>query len=368
VASIDKIKTAKGETRWKARWRTPDGGSRTKMFGKKGEAERFLTTVEGDKLRGAYVDPSSGRVAFTDYVAEWAERQLWRPSSRARQEGIITNHLTPAFGGRSIASIRHSQVQLFVKQLSENLAPGTARGIATTLSSIYLAAVRDRVVAVSPCVDIKLPDEPRRRVEPMTLEEVEVMANAIGNQYRPLVVLGAGAGLRVGEALAMPVSGLDFLRRRVSVTQQSVTVKRVTWIDEPKTPASVRTVPMADAVATELAAYLEGHKGGDLLVADRNGEPIPQNRFSQTWARAARKAGLPKGTGYHRLRHTFASALIASGCSVKVVQTALGHESAKVTLDTYSHLWPDDDDRTRAAVDAFLGAGVSTSCQAEVAE
>jgi integrase len=64
----------------------------------------------------------------------------------------------------------------------------------------------------------------------------------------------------------------------------------------------------------------------------------------------------------------FASALIASGCSVKVVQTALGHESAKVTLDTHNHLWPEDDDRARAAVDAFLGGGVSTSCQAEVAE
>ena len=46
-----------------------------------------------------------------------------------------------------------------------------------------------------------------------------------------------------------------------------------------------------------------------------------------------------------------------------VVQTALGYESAKVTLDTYGHLWPDDD-RARAAVDAFLGAGVSSLCQA----
>jgi integrase len=197
------------------------------------------------------------------------------------------------------------------------------------------------------------------------------MADAIGEKYRPLVVLGAGAGLRIGEALGMPVSGLDFLRQQVSVTQQRVTVKRVTWIDEPKTKASVRSVPMADAVATELASYLETHKPGPLglLVADKTGEPIPQNRFSQTWARTARKVGLSAGPGgYHRLRHTFASALIANGCSVKVVQTALGHESAKVTLDTYAHLWPDDDDRTRAAVDAFLGAGVSNLCQDAASE
>jgi integrase len=48
--------------------------------------------------------------------------------------------------------------------------------------------------------------------------------------------------------------------------------------------------------------------------------------------------------------------LIRHGESVKVVQARLGHASAAETLDTYSHLWPDSEDRTRAAVDAVLGA------------
>jgi hypothetical protein len=39
------------------------------------------------------------------------------------------------------------------------------------------------------------------------------------------------------------------------------------------------------------------------------------------------------------------------------VQARLGHASAGETLDTYSHLWPDSDDRTRAAVDTVLIAG-----------
>ena len=49
--------------------------------------------------------------------------------------------------------------------------------------------------------------------------------------------------------------------------------------------------------------------------------------------------------------------LIRHGESVKVVQRRLGHKSAVETLDTYSHLWPDSEDRTRAAVDTALGAG-----------
>jgi hypothetical protein len=46
---------------------------------------------------------------------------------------------------------------------------------------------------------------------------------------------------------------------------------------------------------------------------------------------------------------------------VKVVQSRLGHASAAETLDTYSHLWPDSEDRTRAAVDAALGSGPTES-------
>ena len=58
---------------------------------------------------------------------------------------------------------------------------------------------------------------------------------------------------------------------------------------------------------------------------------------------------------FHDLRHYYASLLIRRGASVKVVQARLGHKSAAETLDTYSHLWPDDDDRTRDAVDSVLG-------------
>lgn len=58
----------------------------------------------------------------------------------------------------------------------------------------------------------------------------------------------------------------------------------------------------------------------------------------------------------HDMRHAYASALIAAGVSGKVVQLRLGHTSSMVTLGVYGHLWPDSDDKTRAAVDAFLGA------------
>jgi integrase len=74
--------------------------------------------------------------------------------------------------------------------------------------------------------------------------------------------------------------------------------------------------------------------------------------------RTARKAveGLPEGFRFHDLRHYYASLLIASGADVKVVQARLRHRSAKTTLDTYGHLWPDRDDATRTAVETVLVA------------
>ena len=74
------------------------------------------------------------------------------------------------------------------------------------------------------------------------------------------------------------------------------------------------------------------------------------------WAPAARKAGIPKDTGLHCLRHYFGTLLIHSGASVKRVQLALGHSTSTITLNTYVGEWPDTDRQTRSIVDAALGS------------
>lgn len=66
--------------------------------------------------------------------------------------------------------------------------------------------------------------------------------------------------------------------------------------------------------------------------------------------------GLPAEFRHHDLRHHFASLLIADGSDVKVVQARLRHASAKTTLDTYSHLWPDSDESTRSTVEKATAA------------
>jgi integrase len=69
------------------------------------------------------------------------------------------------------------------------------------------------------------------------------------------------------------------------------------------------------------------------------------------WRPAVKACNLPESTHFHGLRHYYASLLINAGESVKTVQARLGHASAIETLDTYGHMWPESEDRTRQAVD-----------------
>jgi len=102
-----------------------------------------------------------------------------------------------------------------------------------------------------------------------------------------------------------------------------------------------------------------------LVITYIDGPPVRRNRFGAMWRQSCARAGLEHR--YHDLRHHFASALIAGGCSVKVVQKTLGHASAKVTLDTYGHMWPDSEDLTRRAIDAALGSASAPDVHQEAA-
>ncbi len=116
-----------------------------------------------------------------------------------------------------------------------------------------------------------------------------------------------------------------------------------------------------DALAAHLQAFPAGDDG--LVFTRPSGRPWKRSAFSEHWTKAREATGSPPSVTIHSLRHYYASLLIRHGESVKVVQSRLGHATAAETLDTYSHLRPDSEDRARAAVDAVLGAedGLRTS-------
>lgn len=354
MASVERWKNG----RWRARYRTPDGRSRSRVFDRKVDAERFLTSTEHSKLTGEYVDPSAGKATFRSYAETWRTSQVQhRPNTVALVEAHLRNHVYPTFGDRPIGSIRPSEVQGWVKDRSAVLAPATVEVVYRYFVSVMRAAVDDRVISRNPCVRIKLPKVDAAVVVPMTVDEVRRLHDAMPDRLAATVTVAAGTGLRVSECLGLTVDRVDFLRRSLRVDRQLIMAAGVDVFGPPKTAASVRSVPIPETVAAELAAHLAEHPAGEhgLIFSTAAGGPIRRSTFWDHWRAAVRSAGMPDGLRFHELRHFYASLLIRYGESVKVVQDRLGHASAAETLDTYSHLWPDSAERTRDAVDAVLG-------------
>lgn len=346
--------------RWQARYRDPSGRQISRAFERKLDAERWLTSVEAAKLTGGYVDPKAGRVTFREYAEDWRHRQLWRESTAAKIESDLRNHLYPAIGDVALSAVRPSDLDVLVKGLADKLAPSTVESVYRLAATVFKSAIRDRLIAVTPCENVKLPEKPRRDVVPLTVDQVAELADLMPDRYRALVVLGAGTGLRLSEALGLTVDRVAFLEREITVDRQLVRPED----GEPrfgpvKRAASNRVVPLPDTVAYSLSHHLKEYGKGPegLFFTNAKGKSIYRTSFSSIFRRAADQVGIAKGDGFHELRHHYASLLISSGCSVTVVQRRLGHATAQETLDTYSHLWPDDDEKTISAVDgAWSGA------------
>jgi integrase len=364
--------------RWQARWRDETGRQRKENYDRQADAKRAGAMVKVDLLRGTYVDPQGRRTLFESYGEQWRAAQIHRATTAAQVETHLRRHAYPRFGDRPLGSIRPSEVQAWVRGLEQDLAPSTIGVVYSFVAAIFRAAVRDRLIVSSPCVDIRLPKPEPKRVDPIATEKVEALIAAMPERHRALIVL-AGTGLRQREAFGVELATIDFLRRSLEVRQQLVTMPgNPPYVAPPKTPSSYRMVPLPQVVVEALAVHLAAFPAAEveildatvkpepkpraamLVFTDAAGRPLRRTRFSAVWRPAAATAGLGDEVTFHDLRHYYASLLIRHGESVKAVQRRLGHKSAVETLDTYSHLWPDSEDRTREAVDAVLGRATGT--------
>ncbi|GAA2501821.1 site-specific integrase [Terrabacter carboxydivorans] len=340
--------------KWRARYRDTSGRERTKQFARKVDAQRWLAETTQSLREGRYVDPQAGRLTLSDYAQEWLSRQVHRPTTADQMEGVVRRYIDPHLGTMRLAAIQPSDVQRWVKQLSLTLAPSTVGVAHRILSGILKAAVTDRRIMSNPCTGTKLPKVTKPKVQPITEDQLAAIVGQMPRRHRALVILAAGTGLRQGEIFGLTVDRLDLERRTVLVNRQLINVNgREPFFGPPKSQASVRIVPLPEVVVDALRQHLRTYPSPTLVFTNNVGAPLRRSAFWTEWNRALKRAGVPV-IRFHELRHYYASLLIRHGESVKTVQARLGHASASETLDTYSHLWPDNDERTRAAVDGVL--------------
>ena len=344
---------------WRARFVDDAGKEHAKHFARKRDAQGWLDAQTTATVTGTYVVPNAGKVTFKEYAESWRTSQVFRPSTAALVELALRKRVYPSIGAKSLSAISKTTIQKLVATLNQNYAPATVVVTYSYVSTVLKDAVENRRIARTPCVGIKLPEIVKKRVEPRTTEQVQAAAKAAGDHLRAAVLLAAGTGMRRGEVFGLTEDRVRFLERKIIVDRQLVDVRKGSPVfGPPKTTSSIREIPLPTTVAEALAKHIETYPPGPdgLLFTTTHGNPWRWTTLGEEW-RARMAAAKLDGFDFHELRHYYASLLIRYGESVKTVQARLGHKSAEETLNTYSHLWPDSDDRSRDAVDAALGAG-----------
>ncbi|HET6875571.1 MAG TPA: site-specific integrase [Acidimicrobiales bacterium] len=342
-------------------------------FRTKGDAQAWLSGVETDIRRGAWVNPWAGRQT----LAYWADRWLattvhLRATTRRGYEMALRTHVLPTFGDEPVSRIDQPAVRAWVAELAQRgSAPGTIAGARKVLRLVLGTAVEANALAANPCDRVKVPRGPREEMHFLSADQVEALADAVEHppvrraghgatptgrhhfpEYAALIRLAAYSGLRAGEIAGLRVRRLDLLRGRVEVAETLTDVDGTLVSNATTKSGKVRTVPIPKFIADELAPLLAGKTPDDYVFTSPEGGPLRNSNFYRRLFRpGVERAGLPGGVRFHDLRHTYAGFLIAEGAHPKAIMERMGHSSITVTLDRYGHLLPSLEEHLTNALD-----------------
>ncbi|MGI8684018.1 MAG: tyrosine-type recombinase/integrase [Acidimicrobiales bacterium] len=314
--------------------------------------------LEADLARGQHFDPSAGRVTFQEWAEQWLRRPGKRANSIARDRQALAVFM-PDLGPRGLGSITSAHVQTTVDARRALVSPATLTRDVAALRAVLNAAVDAELIGRSPARRVALP---RVRPPERTLlgpAELVRLADAVPPRYRALVLVGGVLGLRWGEAIALRVADVDFMRRTVTVAQvvEEVAGHIRVMAGEAKTEGSLRTLAAPTFLIDELNQHLANHRSdvvGDrralLFVGPQGG--ILRRRFAErTFRPAVERAGLDASLTFHGLRHVAMSTLVEANVHPRVMQGRAGHSSSKLTMELYAHVSDDADRRAAEALE-----------------
>jgi integrase len=338
----------------------PDGQLRSAphTFLSRTDADKWLSVVEADLLRGTWIDPVAGRVPLGEYAATWiSERPGLAPRTVELYRSILRCHIQPKLGDLTLADVTPARVRSWRKELLDGGLSGvTAAKAYRLLKAILNTAVDDELIRRNPCRIKGAGNEPSPERPTITIEQVFVIAQHVRPWFRTLVLLAAFTGLRWGELLALRRRHLDLDDGIVKVRGSMGEIGGRLIEGPPKSAAGRRDVAIPEAIVPELRAHLdewsEEGQDGRVFVGPQGATPKRGN-FQVTWSKAVNEAGVP-GLHFHDLRHT-GNTLAAEGASLRELMARMGHNSARAAL-IYQHASKDRERAIGAAISARIEA------------
>jgi integrase len=346
--------------RWQAGyWHKGQRHTAPETFKEKRDALAWLSLVEADIHRGAWIDPGGARMTVEEVTARWLRANVSkRPSSRERDEATLDAHVLPAIGKKPIGGVNRADVQSLVDSWAVRLAPSTVARMYSTLRALFNYAESAELIGRTPCRKIRVPHVGAVDRPVLTPEQLDRLATHLGPDQASIMWLGVVLGLRWAEIAGLRVADLDLLNGSVTVAVQRDRRGRLV---PPKSAAGRRAMAAPVWLVEELAAHLarRGLTGADgdalVFVAPTGGGLRYDNWRCRVWKPACKAAGLD-GLRLHDLRSMAATALVVSNVDVKTAQARLGHSSPTLTLQVYARATEQADRAAADALDKFFGA------------
>lgn len=315
-----------------------------------------------DDLARRDVGPLLGTTADV-FLAGMREGVVLNRSGRPFKPSVIVGYSTSLTRmkarlgeGMPLAHFDPTVLQTIIDERTLVAAPSTVANDITALRSLFAWARRRHreLHERDPFKGLQLPrgETPRERIAPP--EEMALLIAALDMKDRALLGLGAYAGLRRGEILALAREHIDLKARMIHV--------RIAWdpnageFVELKTRNGIRSVPIVQRLVILLEDHLEAMPDGQqlLFVGKRGVErPLRPSDFHDR-ARERWEALALDPIGLHEARHTFASTSIAAGVNAKALSTYMGHGSIQITYDRYGHLMPGNEAEALLLMDAYM--------------
>jgi integrase len=347
---------------------TTSGPKRRYLSGKRREdvADKLAKAL-ANRADGLVFD--AGTLTVSEYLDRWLKdvRDTVRQSTYQGYEYAIRPHIRPALGRIKLKDLSPAHAKWFYRdRLDSGLAPATVHKLHVVLHKALKAAVADGLVPRNVTAELKPPRITREEINPLDAEQARrLLETAHGDRLEALYVLALNTGMRQGELLALKWDDVDLERSLVRVRRTLTRSDKGFVLGEPKTKKSRRTIRLTAGAVHALRGHLSRqleemermrslYEPGGLIFATETGTIInPSNLRNRSFKLLLRRARL-RPIRFHDLRHTCATLLLSKDVNPKVVSEMLGHSSVSLTLDIYSHLLPDMQEKAVSAMEDVL--------------
>ncbi|MFH5823093.1 tyrosine-type recombinase/integrase [Georgenia sp. AZ-5] len=328
-------------TGWRARYRGPDLGRYNQTFTTKIDAEAWLYSEEALIARGEWIPPDQrvARVTVTlnEYVAANMKVRKLAPRTHEEYETYVERFLThDELGKKSLRAISARDITSWYTRVQEQTGKTMTARVYGFVSSVFNAAVRDRLVDHNPCTIRGASEAPRRSKKTVaTPEQIAEALLHLDERYRAMILLAAWSGLRSGEFRNLRRRNLDLVGRRVVVEEQIQNLRgQGKVVRGVKTEAGARIVHLPASVThileTHMGAFSQAGPDG-LVFPSRVGTPISQSVLYKVWDEARRAIGRPD-LRIHDLRATAATQAARTGATIAELQARLGHTTPNAAM------------------------------------